>query len=477
MSDFEATRSMNTKLIAVVVIVIIAGAGVAYIVLTSGPPTGPTGPVTLTILTRHDVAIHQVYEAAFLKTDYAKEHNITDIDWKTPDTTFWDDLINTGQIDVCWGGGPTIFDQLMVDGLLEPLTSSLMQTAAARVPDELAGADMKRYNAQDQLMWIAAAISSFGFTVDHDFLDTHGLPMPTNWTDLAEPIWGSLLPAIPTLGMGNAPDTTSNTRIYEIMTQGLGWDEGWINMARMAGSANIYGGSVETQLSVRTGEVGVAMTIDFYGYQNELLNPDNEYILPADQTIINGDPIAIAANAPHEEMAEHFVDWVLSVPGQLLWLDPSILRMPVLEDTFRDPAAAGSQNLYAAFNKTTTTTGIDFNDTLSLLTNKAFILYWQSVFTDAHTELAQCWSEILNKYDLGIINRTQLDYYASLMGTPVTVQDYTTSVNEKFTLDYALRINTAMGADATYSSAMRVRWTNAAKAQYLDVYSIVHALT
>ena len=63
------------------------------------------------------------------------------------------------------------------------------------------------------------------------------------------------------------------------------------------------------------------------------------------------------------------------------------------------------------------------------------------------------------------------------MGTPVTVQDYTTSVNEKFTLDYALRINTAMGADATYSSAMRIRWTNAAKAQYLDVYSIVHALT
>ncbi len=476
MSEFETTRSASTKMIAAIVIVIVGIGGVAFIIL-SGPPAGPAGPVTLTILTRHDVAIHNVYEAAYLQTDYAKANNITDIDWKTPDSSFWDDLIDLGQIDVCWGGGPTVFDQLMIDGRLEPLDSALMQETAERVPDELAGADMKRYNDQDQLMWMAAAISSFGFTVDHDFLDTHSLPIPTNWTDLADPIWGSLLPAIPTIGMGNAPDTTSNTRIYEIMTQSLGWDEGWINMARMAGSSNIYGGSVETQLSVRTGEVGVAMTIDFYGYQNERLNPDNEYILPEDQTIINGDPIAIAANAPNLAHAENFVDWVLSVPGQLLWLDSSILRMPVLEETFWDPAAADAQDLYAAFNRTTTTTGIDFNDTLSLEINKAFILYWQSVFTEAQTELVQCWTEILIKYDGGIIDESELDYYAGLMGTPVSVLDYTTSVLEKFTLEYARRINSDMTTNAEYSSAMRVRWTNAAKAQYISVYDTVHALT
>lgn len=245
----------------------------------------------------------------------------------------------------------------------------------------------------------------------------------------------------------------------------------------MVGSSNIYGGSVETQLSVRSGEVGVAMTIDFYGFQNERLNPDNEYILPADQTIINGDPIAIAANAPNKEHAEHFVDWVLSVPGQLLWLDSSILRMPVLEETFWDPAAAGAQDLYGAFNRTTTTTGIDFNDTLSLETNKAFILYWQSVFTDAQIELVQCWTEILAKHNASIIDEAELDYYAGLMGTPVSVLDYTTSVLEKFTLEYAKRINSDMTYDATYASNMRLRWTNAAKAQYVSVYNTVHALT
>jgi ABC-type Fe3+ transport system substrate-binding protein len=483
MSEFESTRNVRTSLIAVVVIVVIGVAATSYLFLGGffGPnPTTTTtssGPITLTILTRHDVAIHNVYEPAFLATDYAIQHHITDIDWKTPDVSFWDDLINLGQVDVCWGGGPTIFDQLMVDGLLTPLNSTLMQTVADRVPNEIAGADMKRYNSESQLMWIAAAISSFGFTVDHDFLDTHSLPTPTNWTDLAKPIWGSLLPSIPTLGMGNAPDTTSNTRIYEIMTQSLGWDEGWINMARMAGSSNIYGGSVDVQLAVRAGEVGVGMTIDFYGFQNAKLNPSNEYILPADQTIVNGDPIAIAANAPHEEEAEAFLDFVLSAEGQVLWLDPTILRMPVLESAFHEPGAAGSTTLYESFNNTKATVGIDFNDTLSLLTNAAFILYWQSVFSDAHTELVQCWSEILSKYYGAIINETLLDYYAGLMGTPVTALDYNTAVSHKFTLNYCISINSDMIYDSTYSSQMRIRWTNAAKAQYISVYNTVHALT
>jgi len=485
MSEFEATRNVRTSVLAVAVILIVGVAATSFIFLggflnpgtTTTTTTTTSGPFTLTVLTRHDVAIHNVYEPAFLATDYAIDHQITDIDWKTPDASFWDDLIDLGQVDVCWGGGPTVFDQLMTDERIAPLNSTLMEEVADRVPNEIAGADMKRWNSESQLMWIAAAISSFGFTVNHDFLDTHGLPTPTNWTDLADPIWGSLLPSIPTIGVGNAPDTTSNTRIYEIMTQGLGWNEGWINMARVVGSSNVYGGSVDVQLAVRAGEVGIGMTIDFYGFQNEKLNPDCEYIIPEDQTIVNGDPIAIAANAPHPEAAEAFLDFVLSARGQVLWLDDSILRMPVMEEAFWEPEAADNQGLYSSFNQTKATVGIDFNDTLSLGTNTAFIYYWQSVFSDAQTELVQCWTEILTKYYGAIINATELAYYAALMGAPVSALDYKTSLLEQFTEDYALSINHDMTYDATYNSNMKVRWANAAKAQYISVYNTVHALT
>ncbi|MHA2042307.1 MAG: ABC transporter substrate-binding protein, partial [Candidatus Thorarchaeota archaeon] len=417
--------------------------------------------------------IHNVFEPAFLASDFAIANEIVEITWKTPDFQFWDDVIDTNGADVCWGGGPTSFDQLAQDGRLSPLTSTLMADAADRVNDTIAGANMKRNNTQDQLVWVAAAISSFGFTVNHDFLTTHSLPVPSNWTDLAKPIYGSLLPTTPTIAMGHAPGTTSNTRIYEIMTQGLGWNEGWANMARMAGSSNIYGGSVDTQQAAETGEVGISMSIDFYGYQTQENNPDTEYIIPQDQTIVNGDPIAIASTSSQKQLAEGFIDFVLTPYGQSLWLDDNILRMPVMREAFDEPGAVGKDNLYSVFNQTTKTLGIAFNDTLSLEINAAFVQYWGSVFTDAQTELVNCWSTILNAYDNGWINAAELETYANQMGAPITIQDPDTLVLEEFTIDYARRINTDIIYDATYKADVKAAWTTQAKSHYNSVAASV----
>ncbi len=482
MSEFEATRNTRTILIAVVVIVVIVGAGIAgFLFLNPGTNTNTTTTTTeegntLTILTRHDVAIHGVFENAFLATDIAKNLSITDIQWKTPSGEFWDDLIDANQVDVCWGGGPTLFDQLMRDDRLLPLTSDRMVTAAARVNDTLAGADMKRYNDHGDLVWIAAAISSFGFTVNHQFLDDYSLPTPHKWTDLANATYGSLLPTIPTIAMGNAPDTTSNTRIYEIITQGLGWENGWATLARMAGNAKIFLGSVETQTAAETGQVGISMSIDFYGYVTQTKNPDCEYILPEGQSIVNGDPIAIAKTTLHQEMAEAFVDWVLTPEAQALWLNENIMRMPVMREAFDTPAGQANPKMYATFNNTVSTVGIDFNDTLSLAINSAFIHYFESVFTDAHTELVTCWDAIVDAYNDGHINATQLDYYASLMGAPVTIKDPKTNLDETFTIAYATAINHDMIYDSVYLSEIQTRWTAAAKAQYNAVYDMIQAL-
>ena len=216
--------------------------------------------------------------------------------------------------------------------------------------------------------------------------------MPATWTDLAGPIYASELPTIPTISMGNAPDTTSNTRIYEIIVQALGWQDGWTTMARMAGSSKIMGGSVETQNEVEEGNVGVAMSIDFYGYLSQARNPDCEYVVPEGQSIVNGDPIAIAKDTAHQAAAEAFVDYILSPEGQSLWLNSDLRRMPVMRSAF--DGVTGVQDLYSAFNRTVSTSGIDFNDTMSLSMNRAFIKYWESVFTDAHTELVDCWTAI-----------------------------------------------------------------------------------
>jgi ABC-type Fe3+ transport system substrate-binding protein len=489
MSEFESSRNMRTIIIAVVVIAIICVGGyVGWSLLSGGGPTTTTTTNTntttttttssehvLTIITRHDTSIHNVFEPAFLASDLAKNLGITDIVWKTPSEAFWDDVLGAGGIDVCWGGGPTLFDQIMRDGYLQSLNDTYMQQVAARVPDSIAGADMKRV-VNNTLYWVAAAISTFGFTVNHQFLNDYSLPTPTNWTDLAQPIYGSLLPNIPTIAMGNAPDTTSNTRIYEIITQGMGWDTGWATLARMAGSSNIYGGSVETQSAAEQGQVGISMSIDFYGYQTQYKNPDCEYILPTGQSIVNGDPIAIAKGTAHLDYAEAFVDFVLSNYGQSLWLDPSIRRMPVLVGAFQEPLGLAAPDLYAVFNQTVATAGIDFNDTLSLELNAALIYYFESAFTDAHTELVNCWSAIVAAYYDHVIDMTQVNYYATLMGTPVTAKDPNTNVNQKFTLAYARSIDNSMIYDSAFASTMQTRWTAAAKAQYNSVAAMIAAL-
>jgi ABC-type Fe3+ transport system substrate-binding protein len=475
MSEFESARNMKTIGIAVAVIAVVVVAGVVIILNPGGgggDGDGVTGR-TLTILTRHDVAIHAAYESAFLASDLAKDNNITDLVWKTQDGAFWDSVIDAGGIDVLWGGGPTLFDQMQRDGNLEPLNSTYMADVVDRVPIEIAGADMRRVDTHGTVVWVAAAISSFGFTVNHAFLDAYSLPTPNNWTHLAQPIWGSLLPTA-TIAMGNAPKTTSNTRIYEIITQGQGWDAGWVTLTRMAGSSRLYQGSVETQAAAENQQVGVSMSIDFYGYSTQANNPDCEYILPEGESIVNGDPIAIVKDTPKMELAEAFVDFVLSCEGQSVWFTPGVNRMPVLECAFQTEEGLDHPDLYELFNATLENQGIDFNDTLSLETNTAFIYYFEAVLNDAHSSLVSTWQAMVSAYDDELITLEQFNNLAEQLGTPVNITYE--SVLRQFTLDFAQEINEQMQTDPIFLSDMQVAWTAAANAQYTQVLADLNAL-
>lgn len=426
-------------------------------------------PIELTILTRHDIAVQGVFEAAFLSSSFAIENNIFNIKWRSPAEEFWDALINAEPVDVCWGGGPVLFDQLILVDLLSPLTSSLMQEVEARVNDTIAGMSMKRNNTADQLCWIGSKLSTFGFTINHDFLDTYSLPVPTSWANLSEPIYGSLLPAIPTIAMANAPDSTTHKNIYDMIVQMMGWDAGWTHLSRMAGSANIYGGSIEAQAAVQDGDVGVCMSIDFYGFLSQQNYPDCEYIVPSDGTVIFGDPIAIANSTSNKTLAEGFVDFVLSPYGQSLWLDDTILRLPIMREAFDEPGAIGMEGMYSVFNQTIRSTPYAINVTQSLVTDASFTNYFESVLTDSHSELTLCWSKMVDLYYAGNITKTEIDAYAALMADPMIITDPKTSLAEKYTLDYATRINTDMIYDASYRSTVQSRWTVAAKVQYLNV--------
>ncbi|MFX1560039.1 MAG: hypothetical protein ACFFBL_05590, partial [Promethearchaeota archaeon] len=120
------SRGTGIGLSAIIVIVIIgvAGFGLGFIFgggLGPGPTTTPTtttttpgGPEnTLHILTRHSTAIQNLYETVFLATDIAADNNITDIEWQDPYDSYWGPILEDGWADVIWGGGPTVFDNLI----------------------------------------------------------------------------------------------------------------------------------------------------------------------------------------------------------------------------------------------------------------------------------------------------------------------------------------------------------------------------
>ncbi len=431
-------------------------------------------PYTLKIITRHSTTLQLHMETAFLASQQAIDNNIVDIQWTQPGASYWPTVIPTFSPDIAWGGGPSLFDTIDMLGYLKPMNSTYMESVLTRIPDDIAGSPMKRYDGNGDVVWAAAALSSFGFTINEPWLDARGLPYPTHWENLTSYQFGSLLPA-PTVAMGNSPGTTSNTKIYQIILQRFGWEEGWETLSRMAANGRIYSGSVETQNAVEVGETGVSMSIDFYGYTTALRNPGTAYIIPQNGSIINGDPIALTNFGLNPNNAsESFIDWVLSAEGQQYWLHEDINRMPMIEEAFAldqanpiNPSIGPRDDLYLFYNTTLQNLSIAFNDSLALSYEYSLMYYFESVITDAHDKLVQCWRAILDAFFTGAINASAAENFAEMMSAPVSWD------SETFTEDYAISINSQMGSSSSFRSTMKGYWTDAANDQYDYVRSLV----
>jgi ABC-type Fe3+ transport system substrate-binding protein len=487
---------ISTMAVVVIVIIGVAGFGVGFLMggFGVGPTTTPTtttteppGPQnTLKILTRHSTAIQNLYTNEFLLTDVADEYNITDIEWQDPWTSEWDAIIDTQWADVLWGGGPTTFDDLMAEDYLEPLDSALMVAAGARVPDTYAGVDLKRNNTAGDNMWISAATSGFGFTVNDYICDLRDLPNSTimaNWTDLASYDKAKYLPIFPAVAVADAGASSSIRRAYEIITQGYGWDKGWSYLARIAGNGAFYGGSSAVKEAVEQGSVAYGLTIDFYGFQSTNTNPNVKYVSPGDYTIVNGDPIAISATSLQKDLAEVFVDWVLSAEGQAHWLNPECLRVPVIEAAFDEPGVDPFwgpflENVFVETADAVVASGFDFNDTLSSAISRSYREYYEAVFTNAQAELVACWDAIVTARERGNITDIQLETYADMMAAMVDAPvDYNaTYTGGVFTLAKAIELNYGIYKDAACKTHFMNQWTTAAIAQYDSVRLAVLAL-
>ncbi len=459
---------MNSKVVAIIVL-IVAVAAAAFLFMPKEQPQQTTTTqkgIVLKVITRHASEIQLLTVERFLKTDLAKKYNITDIRFFSPHVALWRDTIKKQECDVAWGGGPALFNQLIREGLIEPITDPETLKVVDELPDEIGGAEIKHYE-NGKLMWVAAAISSFGFSVNEPLLKKYGLPEPKYWEDLASPELAKILPK-PAVSYARALTSTSHTRIYQIIIQKFGWEKGWEILARIAANGRPYGGSVEALTAVETGEVPIGIMIDFYGYGAQIEFPGVKYVLPYNESIVNGDPIALLKTSKHKEAAQAFIRWVLSVEGQKIWLDKRVNRMPVREDVFDTPEGKARPDLYQAYKDTVNNIGIPFDEKLATEILFSLKYYFDSVYCDPHDSLVKAWQKLVNAYKKGKITEEEFEKFSHELGKPLTWEmdgkTYT------FTLEYAKSINNRLLEDTEFASKMQSIWRKAATERYEKLY-------
>ncbi|MCE7736358.1 MAG: ABC transporter substrate-binding protein [Candidatus Heimdallarchaeota archaeon] len=381
----------------------------SIISVSSAPETNEVSPdaIKLAVSTRHDAILYNKLAAAFASSTLGASVGITSasqIKFSAPSTYdgFYKEMTDPFFAkSVAWGGGPTLFNNLAAAGALSLITDTeVLALVEADIPDRLAGADMKKFNDANELVWVGSAISSFGFTVNNAELEERGLPKPKTWEDLASPEYYTFGSEF-NIGLGNAPDTTSNTRIYQIILQKFGWEKGWEIIYRMAGNGKIFGGSVETRSSVITGDTAIAMTIDFYGVIAMTENPNTEYIVPENGSIVNADPIALSKNPAHPEAANAFIKYVLSKEGQAVLFDAEINRLPIRADAFTEPAGIARPDLKILYDKTITNKGIDFDEDLAAAQYSTMRWHFEFTIQDVYLQLRDTWGKMVAAYREG----------------------------------------------------------------------------
>jgi iron(III) transport system substrate-binding protein len=321
----------------------------------------------LVILTPHNEQIR--YEIARAFNDWRKKQGkaAIEFDWRTGGTrdlrkqieTEFIAKINAGQADkgiekdLLFGGGDRDHDGL-ADGIAPTGQKDKVSLAApvdfpagmleAVYPSDLIG-NVRLYH-KDRL-WVGVALSSFGIVYNRDQLAKLGLPEPKTWSDLRDGGYRNWV------ALSDPAHSSSVAVTYNTIIARQGWTEGWATLRRAFANARYFtASSSKVPVDVSAGEAAAGMCIDFYGrVQAGAVNRSGSagagrvgYVDPASMTAITPDPIMILRGAPHRELANEFVLWLLSPEAQGLWPrkkgtpggphEFDLRRMPVRRDLY-----------------------------------------------------------------------------------------------------------------------------------------------
>ena len=339
----------------------------------------------LRIITSHAPGIRTAYADAFRAWHRQKYGTDVDVDYTAYGSN---DVVRTLQdadklyaqkhtldYDLAWGGGDYMFD-VQLKGLLQGVALDPAVMAAAYPKPDLNGLPLYDPKGKPPV-WFGTALSSFGITYNKPVLRYLHLPDPTTWADLADPGYGAgggwVVAADPTRStsakqafMAIVERAMLDAKLHG-STEDAGWAKGMGTVRLiLANCRSVTDGSGTVPGIIAAGDAAAGMTIDYYGRSEiEAVGADRlGYVQPKAATVINPDPIAMVKGAPHAEVAKHFIEFVLSPAGQVMWnrkpgtpggpTGQGLRRLPVVPTVYGDPDFADHDNPFTesgGFNK------------------------------------------------------------------------------------------------------------------------------
>ncbi|MFK7848912.1 MAG: ABC transporter substrate-binding protein [Rhodothermales bacterium] len=216
--------------------------------------------------------------------------------------------------DIFWASAPDAFEVLKSDGMLANVTIK-----SEGIPEKIGAYPLNDPSG----FYYGFAGAGYGIMWNERYLKANALKPAKEWDDLAKAEYHGHV------GM-SAPSRSGTTHLtVETLLQGEGWDAGWAKWKHIAGNfSTVTERSFGVPDGVNTGNFGLGIVIDFFGFSSKASGFPVDFNYPTVTALVPAN-VGVVANAPNEEGAVAFIEYLLTPEGQSVLLNPAIMRLPI----------------------------------------------------------------------------------------------------------------------------------------------------
>jgi len=408
-----------------------------------------TATKEVVIVTSFPKELFETYKKAF-EAKYPGVTVVVKQKQTTEGVTYIRETAAKPEADIMWASAVDAFQVLKTEKLLTQY--ALPKEISSRIPAKVGTFPIHDPDGT----YFGFALSGYGMMWNKPYLQAHKLKAPAEWTDLVDPNYYGHL-AI------SAPSRSGTTHLtVEAILQAYGWEKGWALLLNMGGNmAVVTERSFGVPEGVNNGQYGIGIVIDFFGLSAIASGFPVDFTYPSMTPIVPAN-VGMVKNAPNQENAKLFINFLLSEEGQLLLFKPDIGRLPVIPELYAKGPAGYPNPFKMKLGK------LDFNSELSSVRYDLLNSLFDQIVTFRLGELKEAWGAIYRaekaieeaKRKKKDVNKaTALVAEARSLASKVTVSE-TNANNKDFNKAFK-------GKEKTETRAkLETEWDATAKANY-----------